>query len=266
MEANLAEIEAGRARARVLAAQREATSARLELQRLTGILPDREVRLLDEVPAGRAPTALDPDSLISLALARRPDLAAHTRAVDQAETLTGLARREAIPNVRIGVFVERDALAYRGTGLPGAPVGSRALESPRIGLGVSLPVPLFDRNQGEVAERKAQAQQARLRRAATELAVRTQVTDAYRAYLAASEEARVFARDVLQPARTNQQLLEAAFRAGKVGLPTLVLLRNQLLDAELGYWDAWLSERRALVALEAATATLDLNLNPSEDR
>jgi cobalt-zinc-cadmium efflux system outer membrane protein len=166
------------------------------------------------------------------------------------------------------VFVERDALAYRGTGLPGAPVGSRALESPRIGLGVSLPVPLFDRNQGVVAERAAQAEQARLRRSATELAVRTQVTDAYRAYLAASEEARVFARDVLQPARTNQQLLETAFRAGKVGLPTLVLLRNQLLDAELGYWDAWLSERNALVALEAATATLDLdlNLNPSEGR
>jgi outer membrane protein TolC len=61
---------------------------------------------------------------------------------------------------------------------------------------------------------------------------------------------------VLQPARENQQLLEKAFRAGKVGLPTLVLLRNQLLDAELGYVDAILAQRRALVALQAATASL----------
>jgi hypothetical protein len=33
------------------------------------------------------------------------------------------------------------------------------------------------------------------------------------------------------------------------------LLRNQLLDAELGYVDAILAQRRALVALQAATAS-----------
>jgi outer membrane protein TolC len=60
----------------------------------------------------------------------------------------------------------------------------------------------------------------------------------------------------LQPARANQDLLETAYRAGKVNLSTLLLLRNQLLDAELGYWDAWLARRTALIALQAATATL----------
>lgn len=268
MEANLAEIEAGRARARVLAAQREATSARLELQRLAGIHPEQEIQLLDALPDPQLPPTLNPDSLVTLALARRPDLAARTTAVDQAEALTRLARREAIPNLRIGVIAEREALAGGLAGAPGSPVPADRYESPRIGLAVSLPVPLFDRNQGRVAERAAQADQARLSRSATELAVRTQVTDAYRGYIAASEEARVYEQDVLQPARSNQELLETAFRAGKVNLPTLLLLRNQLLDAELGYWDAWLAERRALIALQAATSTLDLdpNLNPSGDR
>lgn len=264
MDANLAEIEAGRARARVLAAQREATSARLELQRLTGILPDGEIRLQDEFPDAPSLASLDQDSLIGLSLARRPDLAARSRAVSQFEALTRLARREAIPNLRIGVFVEREQLTTVGSGLPGAPGGGSVLESPRVGLGVSMPVPLFDRNQGLVAQRAAETEQARLGRAATELAVRSQVTDAYRAYRAASEEVRVYEEEVLQPARENQELLETAYRAGKVNLPTLLLLRNQLLDAELGYWDAWLARRRALVGLEAATASLstDLNLNP----
>lgn len=264
MEANLAEIEAGRARARVLAAQREATSARLELQRLAGIHPEQEIQLVVALPDPPLPPTLNPDSLISLALARRPDLAARTTAVDQAEALTRLARREAIPNLRVGVIAEREALA----GVPGSPVSADRYESPRIGLAVSIPVPLFDRNQGLVAERAAQTEQARLSRSATELAVRTQVTDAYRGYVAASEEARVYEQDVLQPARSNQELLETAYRAGKVNLSTLLLLRNQLLDAELGYWDAWLAERRALIALQAATSTLDLdpNLNPSGDR
>jgi outer membrane protein TolC len=119
-----------------------------------------------------------------------------------------------------------------------------------------------------VAQRAAQADQARFGRAATELAVRTEVVDAYRAFVAAAEEATVYERDVLQPARTNQALLETAYRAGKVGLPTLVLLRNQLLDAELGYWDAWLAARLALIDLSSATATLpiDSNLDTPDDR
>lgn len=268
MEANLAEIEAGRARAGVLAAEREVTSARLELQRLAGIAPAQEIRLQGEATGAQPASTLDADSLISLALTRRPDLAARTRTVDQYETLARLARREATPNLRIGVFVERQELSPVSSGVPGAPALGTQLESPRLGLGVSVPIPIFQRNQGIMAERGAQAEQARLARQATELAVRTEVTDAVRAYRAANQEARVFEQDVLEPARANQQLLESAFRAGKVGLPTLLLLRNQLLGAELGYWDAWLAERRALVDLQAATATLgtDLTLDPSGDR
>lgn len=266
MEANLAEIEAGRARARVLASQREATSARLELQHLTGITPEQEIQLVTDVPEAPTPDTLDLDSLLTVAFARRPDLEARSRAVQRFETLTRLSRREAIPNVRLGLFAEREAVRTATAGGGGTPGFGNAYESPRIGVGVSLPVPLFDRNQGIIAERTAMAEQSRLNRAATELAVRTEVADAHRSYVAASEEARVFELEVLQPVRINQELLETAYRAGKVNLPTLLLLRNQLLDAELGYWDAWLARRRALVALHAATATLDVETNPNPPR
>ena len=80
--------------------------------------------------------------------------------------------------------------------------------------------------------------------------------DAYQSYALAAEEARIFENDVLQPARANQQLLETAYREGKIDLPALLLLRNQLLDAELSYWDAWLAHRRSLVALQSATASI----------
>lgn len=273
MDANLAEIEAGRARAAVLAARREATSALLALARLAGLPPDQPVRLVEEVPATQAPEALDPDSLLSLALERRPDLTARTRALEEALTRTRLARREAIPNLSVGVFATRDVLAESTAGgaprLAGGASGAGRYETPRVGLAVRIPFPLFDRNQGVVAERAARAEQARFSRDAAALAIRTEVADAYRAYVAAHEEAEVYERDVLLPARENQALLERAFRAGKVGLPTLVLLRNQLLDAELGYLDAWLARRRALVALDAATAGLPISadsVNPRDDR
>ncbi len=240
LEANLSEIEYGRARARVLAAHREATSTALELKRLTGLSIDQPIRLTDDLPDGPDPTALSVDSLLSTALAQRPDLAASAATVSQFETLRRLAAREAVPNLRLGVIADRDG----------------ANDESRLGVGVGLSLPLWNRNRGVVAERAAQMEQATLQRRATELRIRTQVTVAYRAYLAASEEAQVYETSVLQPARANQDLLETAYRAGKVNLSTLLLLRNQLLDAELGYWDAWLARRTALIALQAATATL----------
>lgn len=240
MEANLAEIEAGRAQARVLAARREATAAELDLKRAVGIAPAQPVRLAEEVPAPPAAATLHGDSLVALALARRPDLAARSAGVREAEALTQLTRREGVPNVRVSAVAERD-----GTGEPS-----------RVGFGLGVPLPLLNRNQGRVAEQEARTQQARLETRATELRVRSEVNAAHQAYVSASEEAAVYEASVLGPARRNRELLETAYRAGKIDLPTLLLVRNQLMDAELGYWDTWLARRRALVELETATATL----------
>ena len=262
MDANLAEIEAGRARAAVRAAERELTSALLEFRRRVGLRPDQPIRLADEVADTPSPLALSVDSLIGLALARRPDLTARQREREQQEALAQAARRAAIPNLRVGVFVEREE-RFVVAAWAADPVVDAGLESPRVGLGISVPLPLFQRNQGVVDERLAEAERARLGHQAVELAIRTEVTDAYQSFLATNEEHRVFEEDVLQPARANQRLLETALREGKVGLPTLLLLRNQLLDAELSHWDSWLEERLALVSLGAATATLSADLTSS---
>ena len=249
MEANLAEIEFGRARARVLSTEREANSTRLELQRLTGMEPQRTISLTADLSAASLPAPLRLDSLLSVAQTQRPDLTARARETEQMRTLASLVRREAMPNVEVGALVSRAA--------------AESNASPRIGFVVALPVPFWNRNQGLIAERVAQAQQAELFQRSTSLAVSIEVTEAYRAYVGAREEARVFERDVRDPARANQRLLEEAFRAGKIGLPTMLLLRNQLLDAELGYWDAWLEERRAYVRLAAATGDLNMEMTQS---
>jgi cobalt-zinc-cadmium efflux system outer membrane protein len=186
------------------------------------------------------PARLDIDSLVELALTRRPDLAATTATVREFETLASLARREALPNLRRGAVAER---------VPGE-------SGFRIGPAFGISVPIWNRNQGVVDERLAQVRQAQLQRQAVELRVRTDVETAVRSYRAATQEAATFETTVRQPARTNSALLETAFRAGKIALPTLLLLRNQLLDAELGYWDAWLARQDALVQLQAATGLL----------
>jgi cobalt-zinc-cadmium efflux system outer membrane protein len=244
LEANLAEIEVARSRGRVLAARREARSAELSLKRTIGIAPRTPVRLAKEVPQALEATTLRPDSLLQVALERRPDLAARTAAVAELEASARLARREAIPNLEIRVLAERE----------------ETFGDSRFGVGFGFPLPLWNRNQGTADRVEAEARQSVWSKNTVEVQVRTEVADAYQSYVAATEEAGIFERDVLEPARQNQQLLETAYREGKIDLPALLLLRNQLLDAELSYWDAWLAHRRSLVALEAATATIGAGL------
>lgn len=261
LDANLARIEHGRARGRVLTAQRERESALLSLTRVLGLDPDTvmvvaEPGTADEVPRAEDgnrrsegesgvvpapvllpdPSALELDSLERAALQRRPDLLASEAAIDQANARDRLARREAIPNLRLLAPVRR-------TG-PGG--------EPQVGLGVGLSIPLWNRNQGTADAREAALRQSHERRAGVALEVRTEVRDALQSYRSASEEARALRTSVLEPVRQNQSLLEEAYRAGKIDLPTLLLLRNQLLDAELAFWDAWLARRQAYARLRAA--------------
>ena len=240
LEGSLAEIEVARARARVFAARREATSAELELKSSVGLPPDAVIALSDELPEPPDATALRRDSLVQTALQRRPDLAARSAAVTEMQSTVRLARREAIPNLEISSLAEREDASGRSS----------------FGVGVGLPFPLWNRNQGTVARLRAEVQQATWSKNATELRIRSEVADAYQSYLAASAESEIFERDVLQPAQENQRLLETAYREGKIDLPALLLLRSQLLDAELSYWDAWLARRRSLVELDAATASI----------
>lgn len=251
LEANLAEIEFGRARARVLAAQRDANTAALELARLIGIGPSAPLRLigaptLAEIRADTSSVLLPPtasvglDSLLALGLSRRPDVAAMDAAVRESDALITVSRREALPNLRIGVLAERNQGENRT----------------RLGPAVGLSLPFFNRSQGLVTQRRALAQQARSAREATHLHVRTEIETAFGALVTATSEAAVFEASVRGPARANNALLDAAFQAGKIALPTLLLLRNQLLDAELGYWNAWLAREEAQILLDAATGAL----------
>ena len=119
--------------------------------------------------------------------------------------------------------------------------------------GVGLSLPIFNRNQGEAEARRAGVSQARLESLALVADVKAEVSSELAAYQAAAEQVEILETTVLIPARQNRQLLETAYREGKVGLSVLLLIRNQVIDAELEYWEAWLAEREALANLREAT-------------
>ena len=260
LDENLAVIELGRSRARALAARREREQAAIELKRLVGLpMTTVVVPLLDpslhppndtthvrhDADASRADSAqrLSLDDLLSEALARRPDLQATSAQIRQAEAVARLAARSALPNVVVSASTE-DAAA-----------GGRTI---RPGIGIALP--FFNRNQGETEARRAALQQVELERAALLIRVRAEVGSALAAYRTASAEAEGLEATVLLPARENRRLLEIAYREGKFGLPVLILVRNQAIDAEVEYVAAWLAEREARAALDQAIGAVSMTV------
>jgi len=250
LELNLATVELGRARARTIATQRELDEVASDLRGLLGLAPLQPVVAVaadgDKESRGEAATAPSVDSLMSVALARRPDLAASEATVRQTSADVSVARREVFPNVVLRGSSER----LEGT-------TKRVL---RPGFGLTIPV--FNRNRGEIEARRAAAQQATLSRAAVIARLRQQVTRASTLYASATAEAEILENTVLTPARENRRLLEIAYREGKVGLPVLLLIRNQVFDAEFEYWSAWLAEHLALADLAEATGERVINYSP----
>lgn len=249
LELNLATIELGRSQSRALAARRAREELGSELRRLLGLEPTAPIApVIDSVVV--PVSALSLDSLTAVATSRRPDLAARAAAVDQANAQVTVARREGFPNLVLRVASERLEVT-----------GVREL---RPGFGLTLP--LFNRNQGEVQSRRAAALQAELARATLAARVRSEVSRALASYRSAAGETRVLETTVLTPARENRGLLEIAYREGKIGLPVLLLIRNQVIDAELDYWAAWLAEHEALANLAEATGETVVAFDPRGNR
>ncbi len=238
MEPNISRIRLSRARNDLLTAEREYAGALREVERLLGREP-RGTLVLDGDLRLDADVVLDSEGLLERALRERPDLRAQSAEVERIEAEQALAQRLAFPNVTFRAFYDEEAEAD----------GARDRV---IGGGLSVPLPLFDRQQGEIASLAARRSQAQHQRQAAVLAVRAEVEDAVRAYRAALESARVYEADALDLIDENFRFMETAYREGKIDLLEMTVVQNDLNEARASYLeslsDYWLSR----IAVERA--------------
>jgi cobalt-zinc-cadmium efflux system outer membrane protein len=108
-------------------------------------------------------------------------------------------------------------------------------------MSVSLPLPIFDRNQGEIAKTNAAIIQAREQEAAVRSQVLTDVKDAYEALLTSDRVARFYQSGYLTVSQRNRDISEYAYGRGATSL-------LDFLDAERSYRSTQLSYRQAVAA------------------
>lgn len=245
IEVNLAQASAGRAERGVERARAAYASARGRLAELAGLDPSTPPEPLGDLafPQDEPPPLAE---LLEDAFKNRGDLKSGLRMEQAAEAAVRLALAERRPNLLVGGFVEREESTDDIFG---------------VTIGVSLP--LFQRNQGRIAERRAARERLRHEQDALRLAVEQQVTTALYDFRAARSAAEHLRDQVLGTLEENVDLLQKSFEAGRIGATEVVTLRREFVASRREYVEALADAALARAALDLATGRTALPQEPA---
>ena len=234
LEVNVASAARGRAMAERLAAQQAVRTSRAELAAAVGDPAVPELAPAAEV-AFAAPIVSE-DEFIRRALANRGDLAAAAAEIRAAEAEVALAKALAVPDVAARVGTAREGIDRQ--------------RSTSVGLSVS--VPILNRNQGGRAVAQAALDRSRVAERALRQTVERDARVAFTRYRAAREARDAYDRDVVDKLADNLALAWESFRAGKIGLLEFNVVRRDLVETRRAFLEALIEVVEARAAADAA--------------
>lgn len=126
-------------------------------------------------------------------------------------------------------------------------------------IGVSVPIPLFDRNQGNLEAALRQSDQARDELMATKLRIATQLDQALGRFATARSELTFLERDILPGAQGAYDAVLKGFELGKFSFLDVLDAQRTLFSARSQQLDALRKAHHAAAALGALLAALILS-------
>lgn len=188
--------------------------------------------------------ALDHGALRQQALTQRPDLAAARQDVLRAETETRLQRAVRTPNVTVGGGYQRN-------------FGADA-----VVFGVTVPLPLWNRNQGGVARAAAEQERARNLAAAASISVLLDVQQAVNSVEVSRQRVAYIEREYLRPARESRDIVLESYRLGSADLIDFLDAQRAFRDTLRTYNRALYDQRLSVFQLAAATGSASSQVVP----
>jgi cobalt-zinc-cadmium efflux system outer membrane protein len=249
LDANLVRVESDRLRVQQIEARSELETAMLEIRTLAGLEVAEPLRL---APQAERPPRLDMglSELTATALRERADLQAAIIGERLGTARINLAKSNATPNVAASVRFSRSKGIID---LPERIGGGFASDlDNELTFGVSIDIPIFNRNQGEVASATGERMQAVRSREFLEATIRRDVAVAYRQYRAASEKLVLYATQILPRAEANLQTVRAAYGLGEFSVFEVVGEQRRLNENVTAYNQTLRDYYTALAQLETA--------------
>jgi cobalt-zinc-cadmium efflux system outer membrane protein len=224
----------------------------LQLKTVAGFTADTPLQLRDELHA--TPIALDADAALRRAMDERPDVR-----LSRAEVATGSARvRKAQAEGRwdasVSVGYQRMETGFDLLGITERG-GTRPIMDTfhYFGAGVSIVLPVRDRNQGNIAAAESETRAAERRQRFVELAVQQEVTSAFAQHAAARRAVELYEGGVRGVARRNLDVVRQSYELGRGSLLDVIGEQRRYLDIESGFTAVLKDAYDAEVEIERAT-------------
>jgi cobalt-zinc-cadmium efflux system outer membrane protein len=224
---------------------------RLQLGTLLGLEPDAPLPVWGELRL--TPARLSRDEGLRQALTIRPDLLAARAAVEMAGAKVRQEEAEGSWDASVNVGYMRQDFGYGLSGLT-----ERGELRPitdvfhYVGGGVTVTLPLRNRNQGNIAAALAEARAAGRRLDAVVLLVRQEVAAAFTQQEAAERALATYTHGVQEIAQQNLAVVRKAYELGRHPLLDVIAEQRRYIEVEMGYTDVLKRAYDAAVARERA--------------
>jgi cobalt-zinc-cadmium efflux system outer membrane protein len=194
----------------------------------------------------REPAPIELDALRRSALDRRPDLQAARR--DQARSAADA--RLQIAQGKIDYTISGEIHRQH------QPVPSD-LTGNLFGIYASVPIPIFNRNQGEIERARQEEKQTAARVTALEADVLNEVDAAYQQYSAAHDIVGTIEQQMLQRARDVRGATEYSYRRGEASFVEFLDAVRAFNDTMQSYNEARADYARSLYALDSISGKVN---------
>lgn len=248
LESNLLRVEVDRLKARRALVEGRLQAAMLRLKTLAGIPAGESLRLGEDLVAPGVPEPPSSvEAAVDIALRTRPDLRLALLTEEAAQAGLRLARAHATPDVTAFSKYTVNRSIFDNT-----PVGVLRDRDKLLSFGVSISIPVFNRNQGAKAEAEAAIAQSRKRREFVETVVRSEVASAYARYEAAQAAMATLEKGVLARSAENIRSIRGAYEIGAFRVTDLLVEQRRYVDSQREFIEAMAERYRALADLQSA--------------
>lgn len=257
MEVRLFKVEYLRSKQKYEEAKKEMDSSLLELLQLIGLPADKQYNLL--LPANLTREAnlslpLDLKELISRALQKRPDLKIQSIITEKAKAQIRMEETQAFPNVTLGAGLVQDKATVSGDDVtPGGIISSIQDKDKLFKLSISIPIPLFNRNQGNILKARHLYESALLKEQNLRTIIEKDVITSYKQVVANQKINEQFEKEILPTVKANFETIEKAYQLGGESILGVIQTQKTFMESQLGYLDNLLNLQESIALLESAT-------------
>lgn len=225
------EVEAGSTRILLQRAENENQAAWRRLTSVLGVPDMQRTRLVGDL---ETTPILDFEEQLERIIAESPEIAAAAADVARAQWVVERAYAAVIPDLNA----------------QGAVMYNNASGDTVAGVQFSLPLPLWNRNQGGIQEARQQVIAAQRNVARAELSLRERLAVAFQQYADARYQVDIYSQEILPKARQTMDLVATGYDAGEVGYLDLLNAQRTYFQTTLSYVDALRELWRAMLLID----------------